>query len=130
MNLRETGWDGVDWMDTAQDRDQWRALVNKAMNKQQLYCNRGTVFSTRSAPRYYKAVSEDQIMAPSVEKGSNTSTVTLRIVGGDGRENLESETVKYGHQSHETLTRELLPVDSRYTDYGIQAPIRAYGVDI
>jgi hypothetical protein len=28
MDLREIGWDGVDWMDTAQDRDQWRALVN------------------------------------------------------------------------------------------------------
>jgi hypothetical protein len=28
MNLREIGWNGVDWMDMAQDRDQWRALVN------------------------------------------------------------------------------------------------------
>jgi hypothetical protein len=28
MNLREIGWDGVDWNDMAQDRDQWRALVN------------------------------------------------------------------------------------------------------
>jgi hypothetical protein len=24
----EIGWDGVDWMDMTQDRDQWRALVN------------------------------------------------------------------------------------------------------
>jgi hypothetical protein len=23
MDLREIGWDGVDWMDMAQDRDQW-----------------------------------------------------------------------------------------------------------
>jgi hypothetical protein len=28
INLREIGWDGMDWMDLAQDRDQWRALVN------------------------------------------------------------------------------------------------------
>jgi hypothetical protein len=28
MNLREIEWDGVDWIDMAQDRDQWRALVN------------------------------------------------------------------------------------------------------
>jgi hypothetical protein len=28
IDLRETGWDGVDWIDLAQDRDQWRALVN------------------------------------------------------------------------------------------------------
>jgi hypothetical protein len=30
--LREIGWDGVDWIDLAKDRDQWRALVNMAMN--------------------------------------------------------------------------------------------------
>jgi hypothetical protein len=32
MDLREIGWDGVDWMDTAQDRDKWRALVNTVLN--------------------------------------------------------------------------------------------------
>jgi hypothetical protein len=32
MDLRETGWDGMDWIDLAQDRDQWRALVNTEMN--------------------------------------------------------------------------------------------------
>jgi hypothetical protein len=30
----ETGWDSVDWIDVAQDRDQWRALVNTVMNLQ------------------------------------------------------------------------------------------------
>jgi hypothetical protein len=28
MDLREIGWDGMDWMDLAQDRDQRKALVN------------------------------------------------------------------------------------------------------
>jgi 4-hydroxyphenylpyruvate dioxygenase-like putative hemolysin len=32
MDLRETGWDGVDWIDRAQDRDQWRTLVNTVLN--------------------------------------------------------------------------------------------------
>jgi hypothetical protein len=32
MDLTETGWDGVDWIDMAQDRDQWWALVNTVMN--------------------------------------------------------------------------------------------------
>jgi hypothetical protein len=32
MDLRETEWDGMDWIDLAQDRDQWRALVNAVMN--------------------------------------------------------------------------------------------------
>jgi hypothetical protein len=36
MDLREIGWDGMDWIDLAQDRDQWRALVNMVMNLQVL----------------------------------------------------------------------------------------------
>jgi hypothetical protein len=32
MDLRVTGWDGMDRIDLAQDRDQWRALVNTVMN--------------------------------------------------------------------------------------------------
>jgi hypothetical protein len=28
----EIGWDGVDWIDVAQDRERWRALVNTVMN--------------------------------------------------------------------------------------------------
>jgi hypothetical protein len=31
MDLREIGWGGMDWIDLAQDREQWRALVNTAM---------------------------------------------------------------------------------------------------
>jgi hypothetical protein len=32
MDLREIGWGGMDWIDPAQDRDQWRSLVNTVMN--------------------------------------------------------------------------------------------------
>jgi hypothetical protein len=32
MDLREIEWDGVDWIDVAHDRDQWRALVNAVLN--------------------------------------------------------------------------------------------------
>jgi hypothetical protein len=32
MDLREIGSDGMDWIDLAQDRDQWMALVNTVMN--------------------------------------------------------------------------------------------------
>jgi hypothetical protein len=34
MDLREIGWGGLDWIDLAEDRDQWRALVNTVMNLQ------------------------------------------------------------------------------------------------
>jgi predicted nucleic acid-binding Zn-ribbon protein len=32
MDLREIGWDGVDWINLAQDRDEWPAVVNTVMN--------------------------------------------------------------------------------------------------
>jgi hypothetical protein len=32
IDLRGIGWDGMDWIEMAQDRDQWRALVNTTMN--------------------------------------------------------------------------------------------------
>jgi hypothetical protein len=32
MDLRENEWGGMDWIDVAKDRDQWRALVNTVMN--------------------------------------------------------------------------------------------------
>jgi hypothetical protein len=31
-DLREIVWGGMDWIDLAEDRDQWRALVNMVMN--------------------------------------------------------------------------------------------------
>jgi hypothetical protein len=31
MDLREIGWEGMDWIDVAQNRDQWRDLVNTVM---------------------------------------------------------------------------------------------------
>jgi hypothetical protein len=33
IDLKQIGWDGMDWIYLAQDRrDQWRTLVNKAIN--------------------------------------------------------------------------------------------------
>jgi hypothetical protein len=32
MDLREIGWEGVDWIYLTQARDQWWALVNTIMN--------------------------------------------------------------------------------------------------
>jgi hypothetical protein len=37
-----------------------------------------------------------------VEAGSNASTVTLRVAGGDEKGSLESERVKYGNESNGT----------------------------
>jgi hypothetical protein len=32
MNLKELGWGCMDWIELAQDRDRWRAVVNAVMN--------------------------------------------------------------------------------------------------
>jgi hypothetical protein len=32
MDLQEVGWGDMDWIDMAQDRDRWRALVSAVMN--------------------------------------------------------------------------------------------------
>jgi hypothetical protein len=43
-----------------------------------------------------------------VEAGSNTFTVTMRVVGGYEKGSLKFETVKYGRKSQGTRTRERL----------------------
>jgi hypothetical protein len=32
MDFRKLRWGGMEWIDLAQDSDQWRALVNTVMN--------------------------------------------------------------------------------------------------
>jgi hypothetical protein len=32
LDVREIGWEGVEWIHLAQYRDQWRALMNMIMN--------------------------------------------------------------------------------------------------
>jgi hypothetical protein len=37
MNLKEIGWDGMDWIHLAQDRNKWWAVVSMVRNLQVLY---------------------------------------------------------------------------------------------
>jgi hypothetical protein len=68
------------------------------MFPQQFHCNGQTVFSLRSVPRHKQdKLGAGASWATRVEAGSNTSTVTLRVVGDDEKESLKSETIKYGH---------------------------------
>jgi hypothetical protein len=45
MDLREAGWGGADWIDLAQDRDRWRALVYTVMSLRVSY-NAGNFLSS------------------------------------------------------------------------------------
>jgi hypothetical protein len=51
---------------------------------------------------------QGQLRVSRMEAGSNTSTVALRVVGGDEMGSLEYETVKCGRKSHGTRIREWL----------------------
>jgi hypothetical protein len=99
---------------TSADREQ---ILNKQVYAAvpQKKCSHGndrstiwTVFSTRSGPRCYNRDKLKVISVTSVEAESNTSTVTLRVVGGDEKGSFESETVNYGHESHGSRTQKCL----------------------
>jgi hypothetical protein len=66
------------------------------------------MFCMRSVPRPHKESIWDFNSRPRVEAGSNTSTVTLRVVWGDEKGSLKFETAKYGRESQGTRTREKL----------------------
>jgi hypothetical protein len=71
----------------------------------------GEVYSVGSVPKLYKDERlplREREMTTRVEVGSNTSTAILRVVGGDENGSLKFESVKYGHESQGTWTRERL----------------------
>jgi hypothetical protein len=87
----------VDSKETSTTKQRLGKHVPAAMNtKETIEVLLETIFSIRSMQSGYKR------RRSRVEAGSNTSIVALRVVGGDEKENLESETD--GHESHGTQT--------------------------
>jgi hypothetical protein len=98
----------------------WKAMFTARSAPMAAHATMDTMsgFSVRSVPRCYKwdkvysSVSGEkegpypEDRGPRVEAGSNTSAVTLRVVGGEEKGSLESETVNNGHESHGTRTPE------------------------
>jgi hypothetical protein len=87
----------------------WRMLRFVAS---QLRCNTSLQewkrFSVWSVSKFYKTLMLHESNLTRVEAGSNTSTVTLRVVGGDKKGSLKYETVKYDHENKGTRTQEAL----------------------
>jgi hypothetical protein len=73
-------------------------------------CSATDVFCMGPPQDYISGTELNQIRerAPHLEAGSNISTVTLRVVGGDEKGSLKSQTVKYGREYQGTWTRERL----------------------
>jgi hypothetical protein len=84
----------------AQRRDRCYAMIGTHVSTTDVE------FPVRSARMLYNATDCDFDFSPSVEAGSNTSTVALRVVGGDEKGTLKSETEKYSHEFRGTRTRE------------------------
>jgi hypothetical protein len=61
-----------------------------------LTLRQGVLYSVRQQPMSEQQPRSQQSEPTRVEAGSNTSTVTLRVVGGDEKGSLKSETVKCG----------------------------------
>jgi hypothetical protein len=66
------------------------------------------VFAVRYELNLYILFRRNSVFKSRVKAGSNTSTVALQVVGGDENGILESETAKYGRESHGTQTRPLV----------------------
>jgi hypothetical protein len=86
----------------------WVRAVTIAMQQlSKRTLNNGANFSVGSVQRgYLEDHRRYRAVSTRVEAGSNTSTVTLRVVGGDEKGSLKSETVKYGRESQGARTRE------------------------
>jgi hypothetical protein len=70
MDLREIGWGGMDWNHLAQDRDQWKALVNMLMNLKVPY-NVGKFLSSCTTGSSMELVSSGEV--GSCEHGNEPS---------------------------------------------------------
>jgi hypothetical protein len=56
MDLLEIGWDGVDWIGVAQDRDNWTALVTAVMNIAERLSNANTTGGRSSSVQLLRDV--------------------------------------------------------------------------
>jgi len=65
MDLKAIGWEGVDWIHLAQDRDQWRAVVNTLMNLRvplkagNFLTNRVAVLTSQPGPRSMESAEQN-----------------------------------------------------------------------
>ncbi|KAJ4450653.1 hypothetical protein ANN_02082 [Periplaneta americana] len=72
MDLREVGYDGRDWINLAQDRDQWRAYVRAAMNLR--------VLKSQRIPAEIDAMLRRKPRDPLLKPLNNYTSAPLRLL--------------------------------------------------
>jgi hypothetical protein len=93
--------------DVSTEIDYWKPIRRCRINRR----FRGYDWSTNislDTDTLYKRPFKSEWNQSRVEVRSNTSTVALRVVGGDVKRNLESERVKYCREFHGIRTRDWL----------------------
>ncbi|KAJ4431809.1 hypothetical protein ANN_20414 [Periplaneta americana] len=98
MDLREVGYDGRDWINLAQDRDQWRAYVRAAMNLRVLKSQRYWGAVQTAAFLATNAASSDSIPGREVESLSPSHRNWMCVLAS----HIIANTVKNGTSSDET----------------------------
>jgi hypothetical protein len=71
-------------------------------------CKESIIHNSWHSAYFIKRMDNFNSFSTRVEAGSNTSTVTLRVVGGDEKGSVKLETGQYGRQSQGSWTRERL----------------------
>jgi hypothetical protein len=82
------------------------SLVSATTDNRQKHELFGAVAAIRSFRSYKREFIRELESVPRVEAGSNTSTVTLRVVGCDEMGSLKCETVKYGCETQGARSKE------------------------
>jgi hypothetical protein len=131
---------GADWIDVAQDRDKWRAVVNTVMDKDSAPCSglHRTVSHISAAPRSYGEVASGRQIRSAGHKSPSNRTQYVRAYA-----QARNSTTSSPHLAFSTLCRlpiqELVsnclphPLNQRAACYGYSADtmllIVAYIVD-
>jgi hypothetical protein len=78
IGIKEMEWEGVDWIDLAQDINKWRTLVVPVMNLQVPY-NTGSFLSRRGTIRFSRTLLMELIISDMMTQALRHRVSTINI---------------------------------------------------